>query len=146
MIQRIQTIFLLLAAASGFGVLALPFASTVDGVQVSALFSDKAYTIGDNIGLLVLFALAGALSFAAIFLFNNRPVQAKIGRGALIADIVGILLAIVLFWQDAANIGSAAVKGGFGAVLPIAFVVFSSLAIRAIKKDENLVRSADRLR
>ncbi len=146
MIQRIQSIFLLLAAASGFAVLALPFASTNEAVQSSALFSDKVYSIGDNIGLLVLFALAGALSTAAIFLYKNRPLQMKIGRIALIADILGIVLAIILFWQDLANIGSSAVNDGTAGYLPVVFIVFTALALRAIKKDENLVRSADRLR
>ena len=146
MIQRIQSIFLVLAATSGFGVLALPFATTSEGVQASALFSDKVYSIGDNIGLLVLFVLAGALSVAAIFLFKNRQVQMKIEKFALIADILGIVSAVVLFWQDFANIGNASVEGGLAVCLPFLFILFSSLALRAIKKDENLVRSADRLR
>lgn len=146
MIQRIQSIFLLLAAASGFGVLALPFASTVEAVQGSALFSDKVYSIGDNTGLLVLFAVAGALSIASIFLYNNRQLQMKIGRIALIANILGIVLAIVLFWQDLSKIGSSEVDDGFGIYLPALFIVFAGLALRAIKKDEALVRSADRLR
>ena len=146
MIQRIQSIFLLLAAAAGFGVLAMPFASTNEGVQASSLFADKVYSIGDNLGLLVLFAVAGALSLAAIFLYNNRQLQMKIGRFALIAGILGIVLAGALFWQDLANIANSAIDGGFGAYLPALFLVFMGLALRAIKKDEALVRSADRLR
>ncbi|MCF8245290.1 MAG: DUF4293 domain-containing protein [Saprospiraceae bacterium] len=146
MIQRIQSIFLLLAAASGFGVLALPFASTNEGVQSSTLFSDKVYSINDNIGLLVLFAVAGALSIAAIFLFNNRQLQMKIGRIALVSNILGIILATILFWQDLAGIGTSAVEDGLGGYLPFLFIIFSALALRAIKKDETLVRSADRLR
>ncbi|MBI1223627.1 MAG: DUF4293 family protein [Bacteroidetes bacterium] len=146
MIQRIQSIFLLLAAASGFGVMALPFASTNEAVQSSSLFSDKVYTTTDNIGLLVLFAVAGALSVAAIFLYNNRQLQLRIGRIALIADILGIVLAVILFWQDLSNISSSAVNDGVGGYLPFTFLIFSVLALRAIKKDEALVRSADRLR
>ncbi len=146
MIQRIQSIFLLLAAASGFAVLALPFASTNQEVQSSALFADKVYSIGDNIGLLVLFALAGALSAAAIFLYQNRPLQMKIGRLAMIANILGIVLGVILFWQDLTNIGDSAVNDGVAGYLPLVFIVFIALALRAIKKDENLVRSADRLR
>lgn len=146
MIQRIQTIFLLLAAATDFSVLALPFASTDEALQASTLFSDKIFSIGDNIGLLVLFALAGALALAAIFLYNKRQLQIKIGQGALVADILATLLAATLFWQDHSNIGSASINGRVGGYLPLLFIVFTLLAIRGIKKDENLVRSADRLR
>ncbi len=146
MIQRIQSIFLLLAGAAGFGALALPFATTGENVQSSALFADKVYSTGDHVGLLVLFALAGALAVADIFLYNNRPLQGKIGRIALIANILGIVLAVVLFWQDLDKLGSSAVSDGLGIYPPIAFIVFAVLALRGIKQDEVLVRSADRLR
>lgn len=146
MIQRIQTIFLVLAAASGFGALALPFASTVASVQNSQLFADMKYTTGDNIGLLVLFAIAGALAVADIFLFRNRELQMKVGRMALVANILGVVLAVVLFWQDLAGLGSNEVNDGLGVYMPVAFIVFVVLALRGIRKDEALVRSADRLR
>lgn len=146
MIQRIQSIFLFLAAAAGFGVLALPFATTPEIVQGSSLFADKMFSIGDNIGLLVLFAVAGALSLAAIFLYQNRSLQMKIGKMALGADVLGVILAAVLYWQDSSNNAAASINGGWGACLPPIFIVFATLAIKAIKKDEALVRSADRLR
>ena len=146
MIQRIQSIFLFLAAASGFGVLALPFATTSADVQASSLFADKTYSSGDSIGLLILFLLAGALSLAAIFLYQNRKLQLKIGKIALGADLFGLALAVALFWQDSANTATASISSGVGAFLPVVYLVFGVLALRAIKKDEALVRSADRLR
>ncbi len=146
MIQRIQSVFLLLAAGSGFGMLAFPFATTPQAVQTSQLFADGTYSTGDNIGLLVLFAVAGALALANIFLFRNRQTQIKISRFAIIADILGFVLAVVLLWQDATNIGETAIQDGVGAYLPVAFLVFAILALRFIKKDEMLVKSMDRLR
>jgi Domain of unknown function (DUF4293) len=146
MIQRIQTIYLFLAATAGFGVLALPFASTTDSVQSSALFSDNLFSTNDNIGLLVLFALAGALAIGSIFLFNNRKLQLKISWGALFVNLLGLGLAGFLFWQDQANVGASEVSGGIGALLPIVFILFTFLAIKGIKKDESIVKSADRLR
>ncbi len=146
MIQRIQTIFLFLAAACGFGILVAPFATTPQAVQTSALFADANFSIGDNIGLLVLFAVAGALSLASIFLFKNRQTQLKLTRFALVANVVGLVLAIILFWQDSANVASVPVDDGLSAYLPVGFVVFGILALRFIRKDENLVKSMDRLR
>jgi hypothetical protein len=146
MIQRIQTIFLFLAAGCGFGILAAPFATTPNPVQGSVLFSDAQFNTGDNIGLLVLFAVAGALSLASIFLFKNRPTQLKLTRFALVSVGVGLALAVILFWQDSATLASVPVNDGAGAYLPLGFIIFGILALRFIKKDENLVKSMDRLR
>ena len=146
MIQRIQSIFLLLASASGFGVIAFPFATTPQIVQTSALFSDARYSVNDHIGLLVLFAVASALTLASIFLFKNRQVQMKLCRIAIIADVLGFVLAIILLWQDNAQMNFDTIKDGLGAYLPFSFILFGVLALRFIQKDEALVKSMDRLR
>ncbi|HFA47916.1 MAG TPA: DUF4293 family protein [Bacteroidetes bacterium] len=146
MVQRIQSIFLFLAAAAGFGLLKLPFATTTETVAASPLFADASYNVNDNIGLLVLFALAGALALGSIFLYKNRPLQMKICRFAIIADIIGLVLAVVLFWQDGTNINAEAINDGAGAYLPFGFLLFGILALRFIRKDDNLVKSMDRLR
>ncbi len=146
MIQRIQSIFLLLSSGAGFGMLALPLATTDEAVAASALFSDANYAVNDNMGLLSLFAVAGALALASIFLYNNRPLQMKICRFAIIADVIGLVLAIILFWQDGENFSTVAVNDGGGAYLPFGFLLFAILALRFIRKDESLVKSMDRLR
>lgn len=147
MIQRIQSIFLFLAAAMGFGVLALPFAKTAETFSSSTLFADAQFDVGDNIGLLVLFAVAGALALASIFLFRNRKLQMTISRIAIIANVIGIVLACILFIQDKiVTVEEASIQDGVGAYLPFGFLVFGILALRAIGKDEKLVKSMDRLR
>ena len=146
MIQRIQTIFLFLAAVAGFGHLALPFASTPDPVGSSAIFADANYTVNDNPGLLVLFALAGALALGAVFLYKNRPLQLRITQFSIVAEVVGVVLAVVLFWQDGLIGSNTAVADGMGAYLPPVFLLFALLAMRGIRKDEKIVRSMDRLR
>ena len=146
MIQRIQSIYLFLAAAAGFGMLALPFATTASSVTTSSLFADASYNVNDNIGLLVLFAVAGAMALAAIFLFNKRSVQMKIAQFSIVANVVGLVLAIILFWQDGLISSDVAVNDGVGAYLPFAFLLFGILALRAIGKDDKLVKSMDRLR
>lgn len=146
MIQRIQSIFFFLAAAAGFSILAFPFANTGSAVEGSALFADASFSVSDNIGLLVLFVVAGALALAGIFLFKNRPLQMTIGRVAIVANVIGLILATVLFWQDGILHQEVEVDDGLSAYLPFAFVLFGILALRGIKKDENLVKSMDRLR
>ncbi len=146
MIQRIQTIFLALAAASGFGVLASHFATSSSVVSGSVLFSDGVFNVQDNIGLLILFALAGALALAGIFLFKNRQLQLKICRIALIANVLGFALAVLLLLQNLAGLDSVELSDGLGAWLPIVYLVFGILALRYINKDEQIVKSMDRLR
>lgn len=147
MIQRIQSIFLLLAGSTGFGVLAFPFASTNSIVENSALFSDSIYSTADNIGLLVLFAAAGALAIASIFLYKNRATQMKVAQLAIVANVIGIVLTVVLLWQDGIlSMKQVDPNDGVSAYLPFAFILFGILALRGIRKDEKIVKSMDRLR
>jgi len=149
MIQRIQSIFLFLASAACFALFGLPFASTDKPVANSELFSDAAYQITDHIALIILFAGSGLLSLAAIFLFNNRPLQINLSRVAFIAAIIGFVLGIILFLNDGMvqnGDNLPAPSDGIGSALPILSGILILLAMRAINKDEKLVRSSDRLR
>lgn len=147
MIQRIQSIFLFLAGASGLGVLAFPFANTAQAVSGSALFADANYSTSDNIALLILFAVAGALAIASIFLFKNRLTQMRVAQLAIVANVIGIVLTVVLLWQDGIlTMKEVEPNDGVSAYLPIAFIIFGILALRNINKDEKLVKSMDRLR
>lgn len=146
MIQRIQTIYLALAAACAFGLFALPFATSAQSSDETSLFADGIYNINDHAALLALFCGAGALALISIFLFNNRKQQLLMGRFAIIADVIGIVLVLVFLYQDGTKTGAAEVQEQLGVGLPILFVIFALLAQRGISKDEKLVRSADRLR
>ncbi|HFC00448.1 MAG TPA: DUF4293 family protein [Phaeodactylibacter sp.] len=146
MIQRIQTIFLALAAACAFGLFGLPFATSAQSTDTTSLFADGIYNINDHIGLLVLFSAAGALTFISIFLFKNRKQQLLLGRMAIVANVIGIILVLVLLFQDGTKAGAAEVQEQIGVGLPILFLVFAFLAQRYISKDEKLVKSMDRLR
>jgi len=145
MIQRIQSVLLLLAAAAVFALFKLPFGSSKT-IAESALFNDGIFSIQDHVGLLGLFCAAGAIAFITIFLFNNRPLQLKLSRVAIIANVIGIILAAVLFMQDSNAMGAVVPKEELGLGLPILSIIFAALAIRFINKDENLVKSMDRLR
>lgn len=145
MIQRIQSIFLLLAAGSAFTLLKLPFATTPQAVKAT-VFADSAYTISDHIAMMVFFLLAGLLALGSVFLYNNRPLQLKLTRFAIIANILGLVLAVLLFMRGSGGIGEVQIDDGLGVYLPVVFVIFGILALRFIQKDEKLVKSMDRLR
>lgn len=142
MIQRIQSIFLFLASACSFGLLGLPFANTNEAIASSKIFSDQSFNLFDDIGILSLFCAAGGFALISIFLFKNRTFQIRLTQLVLLITLVGIGWSGYIFSQekiDTANID-------FGLALPILTLIFTFLASRNIKKDENLVQSMDRLR
>ncbi|MEZ4980588.1 MAG: DUF4293 domain-containing protein [Saprospiraceae bacterium] len=146
MIQRIQSLFLLLAGGATLSLFGLPFASTPVAIQSSPLLNDSVFNLQDNIILLVLFILGGLLSIGAIFLFKNRPLQMKLARVSLIANLLGMAVVAFLYLNDASNQGDVEPSDGIGAYMPVVAMVFLFFAIRYIKKDESTVRSMDRLR
>ena len=146
MIQRIQSVFLFLASGACFGLLALPFAKSSEAIAQSAFFADGIFSIVDHPAIMGIFLGAGVLSLVSIFLFNNRTNQARVAQLAIVANIIGLILAVVLFMQDSATQGAVTVEDQFGLYLPPIALVFLFLAIRAIRKDDKKVRSMDRLR
>lgn len=91
------------------------------------------------------FSLAIILSLTAIGLYKNRPLQIRTGRFTI------LLLALLLAWCTVSiatvpDTPAAETAPGIGVFMPIGGIVFSFLAVRAVKKDEALVRSADRIR
>ena len=146
MIQRIQSVFFLLAGGLYLGLFGVPFAKTKHAVAQSAFFNDAAYGVQDHVALMAAFAVAGTLSIVAIFLFKKRALQMRLAVFSTIAAFVGSILTAVLFMQEGLNKSKEAIDDGLGLYMAIAALVFTLLAYRFVNKDEKLVRSADRLR
>ena len=146
MIQRIQSIFLLLAAGASLGLWGLPFARTPQAIERSEIFNDAVYNLQDQVGLMVLFSLAGALAFLGIFLFRNRSLQMKMSMSALLLNLGGLVFGIYYLAQHITEQGEKALQDAAGMYLPVAAILFTFLAYRFIKRDEKLVKSMDRLR
>jgi peptidoglycan/LPS O-acetylase OafA/YrhL len=152
MIQRIQSVWLLLASITIFLLLAIPVASSVKGgkefwVQATGLFQQEngVTTKVDTFTPLFICVIAvGLMCIAVIFSYTKRSLQKKLCI-ALMA-----MVALLTFWTfnyvqkipgELANVTYNA-----GIALPILAIVFCALAVRGITKDEQLLRSADRLR
>jgi hypothetical protein len=129
MIQRIQTIYLLLVA----------------GLSTITLFLPVAAIGTFNWTPFVECGLAAVLSIVALFLFKKRTLQVKICYAVAGLLLVSYLIALVDFWLPNYETNPDLV---FKApiVLPIFAFVLDILAIVAIQKDDKLVRSLDRLR
>jgi sulfite exporter TauE/SafE len=115
-------------------------------LQSALVVSGLANTPLAGAGVMAAFAVAGALSIAAIFLFKNRVLQMRLAVFSTIAAFVGSILTVILFMQEGLNKSKEAIDDGLGLYMAIAALVFTLLAYRFVNKDEKLVRSADRLR
>ena len=149
MIQRIQSIFLFLAAGALGGQFVLPYLQTpeTDPARSLPALADGALNPLDNPGLLGLTALGALISLAAIFLFKNRPLQARL---AIVAAGVGLMLLVLVGFTVMGTLDRApeggTVQYAAGLALPVVALLLNWLAARAIRKDEALVRSMNRLR
>jgi len=143
MIQRIQSLFLLLASLFFFGEFAFPFFKSAP--TSSGFFADSVFNIQDHPILLGLTVLGGLISLITIFLFNQRSVQQKLVIAAIILAIGLPVAAIFLGMSDTPALFESS-QPFVGTFLPIGAVVMLILSLRGIKKDENIVKSMDRLR
>ena len=137
MIQRIQTLYLVLSfTITGVLPFVFPLWSTVDG---------KEYLFMQNQLYVILFGLSTTLSLLSIISFKKRQHQFVIGR----LNIILNLILLGLFVYHSLNLSGetpAVSEKGIGMFLPILAIVLLGFANKAIKKDEDLVKSADRLR
>jgi len=136
MIQRIQTIYLLIAfIIMGILPFVFPLETSAAGQKTFAM---------DHMSDMILFGLSAALSLITIFLFKNRKLQFVLGRLNIILNL--ILLGLFVYHSLSLSGEVATSEKGIGMFLPIFSIVFLVLANKAIKKDEDLVKSVDRLR
>ena len=143
MIQRIQSVFLALAALCSFGLFGTDAAETPAPVADSAVFNDAHLTLLDSPILIGGAVGVGLLTLIAIFLFRNRRLQVILCTVSILLLVAYVAYGVLLGTTDPAA-SQAEVEPGIA--LPVLTFVFVLLAGRYIKQDERLVRSADRLR
>ncbi len=155
MIQRIQTLYLLLAAAMMSLTLFLPLATIVYGGNELVL---KAFTVSgvEGIGmplpiyLGLLLAATTALLLVIIFMFKKRLVQIRLCVSAIVL-LLGSAALIALYCYRLYSLLAELnydkiITIGFASLMPIVAIIPVALAIRGIARDEALVRSLDRIR
>lgn len=149
MIQRKQTLFLLAVAIIAIITLFVPFLTIEITAPIVAGFSlleglKHPEVVNSQIYFpFVLDCLVIILAFVTIFQFKNRVLQYKLANLTLLCSVFVTGLFFLLNFFDQTPIG---LHFTFGAFLPLIAAVFAFLAAHFIKKDEQLVRSADRIR
>jgi len=92
----------------------------------------------------ICFYMAAVLAVLAIVLFKNRKNQFVVNRLNMILNL--FLLGFFVYRSLNLSGETAVSEKGIGMLIPVFSIVLLVLANRAIKKDEDLVKSVDRLR
>lgn len=140
MIQRVQSIYLFITALIyGFASILIP-EWNFEGKDLILNYDESAISYV-YLGLAI-------FAIAIIFLFKNRKAQIRLIRINIILNV--ILLGFFAYWflnlpgeNDFSELFS---EKGIGILFPIISIVFLSMASKAIKKDEDLVKSVNRFR
>lgn len=145
MIQRIQTVWLFLAALMGAGL--FMFDLYVADVMINNEVQGEHLNALNHYGLLLLAVIVTALPLIAIFMFKNRKRQKSLTILSIVANI-GFIAFMVMLANNLANDMNETGEGGYrlGAVLPVIAVILLVMAWRGINKDQKLIKSLDRLR
>ena len=136
MFQRIQTVYMLISAIVTGG---LPFVFPLwtDNQKNEVFFTSSVIYIS-------LFVLSTVLAIYSIINFKKRQHQFVLNRLNMIFNF--ILLGFFVYWSLNLSGEALVSEKGIGMFLPAISIVLLVLANKAIKKDEDLVKSVDRLR
>ncbi len=142
MIQRIQTLWLIIVAITAFATsqLTLYSGNLPNGTELP-------FKLAGNLLLAIVIITLGILSLICLFLYKNRKLQFKLSVLGLIFS-VGFLFLEYYVVENTFKPKHSILTGAYqiGALLPVLMIVFYFLAARSIYKDEKLVKSMDRLR
>ncbi len=154
MIQRIQSVYLLITAiltgnlmflsmgniAGKDGIFALKFLGLCDITNPA-----QATVVFPTWPLAILIVLTTALSLISIFMYKKRLLQLRVCsiNTVLLAGLTGLILYTAHSMTNAIN---GTLSYTLPAFLPLLGIVLTILAIKAIGRDEMLIKSVDRIR
>ena len=139
MIQRLQTIWLLIAAVCAILTYDLAFYSGVKLSETNIKQFVELNALADVI-IMVLTGLVALICLVTMFLFKNRKMQLRLTIVALLASIANL----VVYFAETAEFtdGNILLTSIFSFIIPF----FLVMAARGIYQDEKLVKSMERLR
>ena len=136
MIQRIQSVWLLIASVVTFLTLKLSFYS-------GTYLPDNLYhqlNGTQNLPLMIATIGLGVLTLITIFLYKNRPTQLWLCIVAILLDVI----LLFLYYRET----SSFTRGDYAFTAVLHFIIITALllAARGINKDEKLIKDSNRLR
>ncbi len=164
MIQRIQSLLFLFASLCNLGTLFFPFwqfqntekIELVSGIQLETTSTQSSAIVASTInfleqplhtGIFGLTVLCSLIILVIIFLYQNRKRQMNLGYVSIVLLLIQIGLMAYFTYKGPYSISSedqGMVQLGFA--FPVVALVLTWIGIRSVKKDEDLIRSVDRIR
>lgn len=156
MIQRIQTLYLIIVFAMMATLLCVPIAQFIGGTEefslttfgIRSLANPDLFAVPTTyMGILAVFAML--IPLITIFLYRKRWLQIRL---CIIEMVLLAGLQVFIIYYLVKSVGSIrtfsihSMSYSFVDIFPIAGIVFMYLAFRGIARDETLVRSLDRIR
>ncbi len=148
MIQRIQTVWLILASIAGSLIFFFPIADILsqgekytldfnDLTNVSGRVFTTAYAYTGVLGISIV------LNILTIFLYKNRTLQMRlcVYNSLLVIALVGLS---AYFAYSVLPLADVAL--GVSAFIPFIMFILNMMARNGIRRDDKLVRSVDRIR
>lgn len=150
MLQRIQTLFLLLAAAAMLTASVTPLAEfnyngdevlfEAVGIYLNGTLSDSTW------GLFVIGLISSLLALVTVFLYKKRMLQIRLSIFNMVVMAGFYLFFFFVLYQVYPVENLQFQRVGLGGIMPVIAIILNFLAIRKIGADEALVRSLNRLR
>lgn len=149
MIQRIQSVYLLMVTILGILSMSFPVGhfytdSTVCEMGTLAVVYPSGVLDYAPWPLFLLLQIAVVLSLVTIFLYKKRMIQIRITKFGLFVLVGYYILLSSYVWGTFSSLGKFVPS--WMICFPFIAIVLDYLAVRAIRKDERLVKSYDRLR
>ena len=150
MLQRIQTLFLLLAAAAMLVASVTPLVFFIyqgDRVVFEAMGVYLNSELNDSTwGLFLLSMVSSVLSLLTVFLYKQRMLQIRLSIFNVVCMIGFYLYFGFILYKLYPVENLLFQKVGVGVIMPVIAIILTVLAIRKIGADEALIRSLNRLR
>ncbi|HQU57426.1 MAG: DUF4293 domain-containing protein [Chitinophagaceae bacterium] len=140
MIQRKQTLWLLLATVAAVLSFKFPFATGEKIVENTTMNQVVEITAGSNLFTIILTIISVVISTVTIFLFKDRKMQIKL---CLLGFLISVGLVIVYFMQYKQLVNATP---AIWSLLVVAIIVGYYMAFRNIRSDQKLLKSLDKLR
>ena len=150
MIQRIQTLYLIIAIGLMVAFFFVPFGYSIDTVKSAGAVMEQGLT-GLNQGLSLIIPVSLSLLTMAIAIFSFRSLSGQKALIGLSALIIGACIGVVIYYLTAGysdtntDIDIRTVWGGGGLLLIAAEIALLG-AYRGVSHDQKLLRSYDRIR
>jgi len=144
MIQRIQSLYLLLVVV--VSAILTQFLSLWKWKETVSYYINDAFSQSNKLvlSITIAFYAVAIMAVVSLFLFKNRKLQFVFNRLNILINLflVGAIVFLLLTLSGENQIS----EKGIGSFLPIINIVLLVLANKATKKDEELVKSVDRIR